>query len=233
MGILDNSTNNIILDAVLTDKGREVIAKNEGFTIVKFALGDDEVDYTNIVKYGRAVGAERIEKITPIFEAITNGNQAQKYRLISISNPNLTRLPSLSLTGDIAFSIVSLTRSTQTLANVTVSQAITQNELIPVDLIDTTYEVRVNSLFLQIDGQRPDSFDIDNTAIYNITRGAGTTTSASGGTSVTLGIRLRSIPSATFSTYASTVGTNSYIRTFIRVTGLNSGAVAEFEARIY
>jgi len=233
MGILDNSTNNIILDAVLTDKGREVIAKNEGFTIVKFALGDDEIDYTNISKYGRAVGAERIEKITPIFEALTNGNLAQKYRLVSISNPNLSRLPSLALTGDIASSVVTLTRNTQTLSNVTVTQTITQNEIIPVDLIDTTYEVKINSLFLQIDGQRPDSYDVDNTATYNITRGSGTATSASGGTTITLGVRLKPISSTTFSTYSSTVGTNSYIRTFIRVTGLNSGAVAEFEARIY
>jgi hypothetical protein len=120
-----------------------------------------------------------------------------------------------------------------TLANVTVSQTTATNETIPVDLIDTTYEVKISSLFLQIDGQRPDSFDIDNTATYNITRGAGITASASGGTSVSLGIRLKSISSTTFSTYASTVGTNSYIRTFIRVTGLNSGATTEFEARIY
>lgn len=233
MGFLDNSTNNIIIDAVLTDKGREILARNEGFTIAKFALGDDEVDYNNIKKYGRAVGAERVEKITSIFEALTNGNQAQKYRLVSISNPNLVRLPSLSLSGDIASSVVTLTRNTQTISNVTVSQAITQNEIIPVDLIDTTYEVKVNSLFLQVDGQKPDAFDIDNTATYNITRGAGTLTSASGGTTLTMAFRLKPISSSTFSSYSTTVGTNTYIRTFIRVTGLNSGAVAEFEARIY
>ena len=62
MGYLDHSTNNIIVDAVLTDIGREFLARNDGsFSIVKFAMGDDEVDYTMIRKFGRTVGKEKIE----------------------------------------------------------------------------------------------------------------------------------------------------------------------------
>ena len=54
MGWLDNSTNNIILDAVLTDFGRQALAKNNGsFNIVKYSLGDDEINYQIIKKYGR------------------------------------------------------------------------------------------------------------------------------------------------------------------------------------
>ena len=53
MGFLEHDTNNIILDAVLTDLGRQFLARNDGsFSIVKFALSDDEVDYTLIKKYG-------------------------------------------------------------------------------------------------------------------------------------------------------------------------------------
>ena len=64
MGYLDGSTNNIILDAVLTDVGRQFLARNDGsFSIHKFALGDDEVNYDVISKYGRTVGKEKIEKI--------------------------------------------------------------------------------------------------------------------------------------------------------------------------
>ena len=45
MGFLDNS-GDIILDAVLTDTGRMRLAKGDGsFKIVKFALGDDEINY--------------------------------------------------------------------------------------------------------------------------------------------------------------------------------------------
>ena len=101
MGWLNHSSNNIILDAVLTDKGREAISRNDGsFAIVKFAAGDDDVDYTIIEKFGRTVGKEKIEKNTPVFEALTNQTQALKHRMISNSNPNLIRLPTLSLTGE-------------------------------------------------------------------------------------------------------------------------------------
>ena len=42
MAFLDKTT--LIVDAVLTDKGREKLSKNE-FQIEKFALSDDEIDY--------------------------------------------------------------------------------------------------------------------------------------------------------------------------------------------
>ena len=91
MGYLDNSTNNIILDAVLTDFGRQALARNDGsFRVAKFSLGDDEVNYGIITKYGRTIGREKIEKNTPIFEAQTNANLALKYKNVSISNPFLT-----------------------------------------------------------------------------------------------------------------------------------------------
>ena len=105
MGFLDHSTNNIILDAVLTDTGRQFLSRNNGdFTLFKFALGDDEVNYTIISKYGRSVGREKIEKNTPIFEALTNQAHSQKYKLISVSNPNLIRLPRFNFSGDNASS---------------------------------------------------------------------------------------------------------------------------------
>lgn len=72
MGFLDHSTNNIIIDAVLTDTGRRLLADNQGkFRIAFFSLGDDEVDYSIIEKFGRAVGKEKIVKNTPVFEAQT------------------------------------------------------------------------------------------------------------------------------------------------------------------
>ena len=51
MGFLDHSTNNIIIDAVLTDTGRRLLADNQGkFRIAFFSLADDEVDYQVIEK---------------------------------------------------------------------------------------------------------------------------------------------------------------------------------------
>jgi hypothetical protein len=49
MGILDSTTTNVSLDVVLTIKGRELISRADGsFKISKFAIGDDEVDYSII-----------------------------------------------------------------------------------------------------------------------------------------------------------------------------------------
>ena len=46
MAFLDNS-GDIILDAVLTDYGRELLARGDGsFNITQFALGDAEIDYS-------------------------------------------------------------------------------------------------------------------------------------------------------------------------------------------
>jgi len=45
MAFLDNS-GDIILDAVLTDTGRKRMARGDGtFRVMKFALGDDEINY--------------------------------------------------------------------------------------------------------------------------------------------------------------------------------------------
>ena len=89
MGFLDHSTNNIIVDAVLTDVGREKLAaatSSENF-VASYAFADDEIDYTMIKKYGTIVGKEKIEKNTPIFEASTNAELGVKYYLSTSANP--------------------------------------------------------------------------------------------------------------------------------------------------
>ena len=44
MGFLDNST--ITVDAILTKRGREILSTGGNFRITKFALSDEEIDYT-------------------------------------------------------------------------------------------------------------------------------------------------------------------------------------------
>ena len=45
MGYLDNTS--ITVDAILTKRGRELLARGDGsFNITQFALADDEIDYT-------------------------------------------------------------------------------------------------------------------------------------------------------------------------------------------
>ncbi len=44
MGFLDNST--VTVDAILTKRGREILSQGGNFNITKFALSDEEIDYT-------------------------------------------------------------------------------------------------------------------------------------------------------------------------------------------
>jgi hypothetical protein len=86
MGYLDNSI--ITVDAILTKKGRENLAKGDGsFNIVYFALADDEIDYSlyNVNHpSGSAYYGEAIENM-PMLEAFIDGNQDVKYKLITLA----------------------------------------------------------------------------------------------------------------------------------------------------
>lgn len=99
MAFLDNS-GDIILDAVLTDTGRLRLAEGNGkFNIVKFALGDDEINYelyNGSHSNGSAYYDLEILR-TPVLEAFTNNASSMKSKLISYSSDNLLYLPSLQL----------------------------------------------------------------------------------------------------------------------------------------
>jgi len=154
MGFLDHSTNNIIVDAVLTDLGRRRLAANDGsFSVVKFALGDDEVNYEIISKFGLTVGREKIEKNTPVFEAQTSASLGLKHKLISLSSQIETVLPQL-----VNLSQSDATHSTlnilyQSNASVRLKQKISQATSVPVDLRESVYMVRASSRFLVVSTQ--------------------------------------------------------------------------------
>ena len=60
MAFLDNS-GDIILDVVLTDHGRKVLAKGDGsFQITKFAVGDEEIDYALYNSYQAGLISEYV-----------------------------------------------------------------------------------------------------------------------------------------------------------------------------
>lgn len=93
MGYL-NSTN-IFVDAILTKKGREAIARGDGsFKITQFALADDEVDYTlynPTHPSGSAFYGEAIEQL-PLLEAFPDETQVMKYKLVTLPR-GTTKLP--------------------------------------------------------------------------------------------------------------------------------------------
>lgn len=234
MGFLSNDTNNIILDMVLTDTGRKFISQNDGsFSIIKFAVADDEVDYSMIQKYGRTVGKEKIEKNTPVFEALTNPAYALKYKAISLSNPNLIRLPNIILNGsgvDSTGNTVSIGTTTTKTRQLTLQQSIGGGETsIDVELRDQAFIVELDSKFLQILSRAPDNIDFQQRASYILSR--DTTENSVGGSQVTFTIGVKSISEAQFQIYGAKYNRN-LISTFAKITGIQSGSVKEIEIQI-
>ena len=89
----------VTVDAVLTTKGRELLARNDGsFQITQFSLSDDEVDYTlynpNHIS-GSAFYGEAIENM-PVIQAFPNDTQIMRYKLATLPR-GTSRLPVISI----------------------------------------------------------------------------------------------------------------------------------------
>jgi hypothetical protein len=97
MSYLSNTS--VIVDAILTKKGRELLARNDGsFRITQFSLGDDEIDYTLYNPNhpsGSAFYGEAIEAM-PILQAYPNDNEIMKYKLITLPR-GTAKIPVLDL----------------------------------------------------------------------------------------------------------------------------------------
>lgn len=191
-------------------------------------MGDDEINYAVVGKYGRTVGSEKIEKNTPVFEALTNQATAQKYKLISVSNPNLLRLPIMALSGDANVSaltgLVTLGRNTQKTSNVTVQQTIQNETTIDVELRDQTFIIDVPNLFVQVLNNTPENVDGNQRATYILTRSPAE--NAFGGSSVQFTLSVKSLSDALFASYGTTAD-KTKIKAFMKVTGVQSGAVQD------
>ena len=104
MGYLNNSI--VTVDAILTKKGRELLARGDGsFSITQFALADDEIDY---MLYnpdhpsGSAYYGEALENM-PLLEAFPDETQVMKYKLTTLPR-GTSKLPIL----DLGFASISL-----------------------------------------------------------------------------------------------------------------------------
>jgi hypothetical protein len=104
MGYLNNSV--VTVDAILTKKGRELLARGDGsFKITQFALADDEIDYTLYNPshpLGSAFYGEAIESL-PLLEAFPDETQIMKYKLTTLPR-GTAKLPIL----DLGFSAIRL-----------------------------------------------------------------------------------------------------------------------------
>ena len=97
MGFLNNTS--VTVDAVLTKKGRELLARGQDeFKITKFALADDEVDYRlwdTAHPNGSNYYGSVIENM-PILESFVDENQIMRFKLVSLPK-NTAKLPILEV----------------------------------------------------------------------------------------------------------------------------------------
>lgn len=227
MGFLDHSTNNIIVDAVLTDIGRQALARQDGsFSIFQFALGDDEIDYDIINQYGKTVGKEKIEKNTPVFEALTNNHIALKYKLKSLPNAFLTHMPVYEIRTKDRLTTLDFDLNSDSQVK-TLAVSITTNALSNVILPgirDDHLLIEVDNLFLVLTNGSLEKRSSENIATYRLE-----TSNNNINPTANLSLGTQFLDSNTFDVYSTTSG---FIRTFIKITGARSGTSKVFEVRI-
>jgi len=206
MGFLNNSS--IIVDTILTKKGRELLARGDGsFKITQFSLSDDEIDYllyNPTHPSGSAFYGEAIENM-PLLEAFPDETQIMKYKLLTLPR-GTAKLPVL----DIGYSVVSLRQGAslaitpQTLNYLGVSTTFEAS-----GYIVTVGDVRVLSNFQGV--------GINTPAVQklNSTNTIGTNVSKTViGTTINL----------TATTVNTLFGSNTQLQTILTVVGRDSGA---------
>ena len=208
MGYLNNQV--LTVDAILTKKGRELLAKNDGsFRITQFSLADDEIDYTlynPTHPSGSAYYGEAIDNM-PLLEAFPDESQIMKYKLATLPR-GTAKLPVL----DLGYSAITMKQG----ASLAITPQ-TLNYLGNAQTFETTgYSATVSDvrLFSTFNGVGINT-DAANNANANSTTTIGTNVSA---TVIGTQINLRA------TTVNTLFGSNSSISTTITVVGLDSGA---------
>ena len=208
MGYLNNQV--VTVDAILTKKGRELLAKNDGsFRITQFALADDEIDYTlynPTNNSGSSFYGQAIDNM-PLLEAFADDSQIMKYKLATLPRGTAV-LPVL----DLGYSSISLKQGA--------SLAITPQ----------TLNYLGNASAFETSGYSATIADVRTMATFNgigIQSEAAQSQNASSTT--TLGTNVSSTVIGTqINLRATTVntlfGSNTSISTTLTVVGLDSGA---------
>lgn len=206
MGYLDNSI--VTVDAILTKKGRELLARGDGsFKITQFALSDDEIDYTLYNPdhpLGSAYYGEAIENL-PLLEAFPDETQVMKYKLTTLPR-GTAKLPILDL-GYSAITIkqgASIAITPQTLNYLGSSQTFEAG-----GYIATLADARTTNTFNGVGINTPEAERLNSTTTL------GTNVSKSViGTSINL----------TATTINTLFGTRTSLQTTLTIIGRDSGA---------
>ena len=206
MGYLNNSI--ITVDAILTKKGRELLAKGDGsFKITQFALSDDEIDYTLYNPShpsGSAFYGAAIENM-PLLEAFPDETQIMKYKLVTLPR-GTAKMPIL----DIGYTSITLKQGASLAITPQTLNYLGNNETFePSGYTCTVSDTRLFSTFNGV------GIDTDQAAALNSSTTVGTNVSK---TVIGTTINLRA------TTVNSLFGSKSSLQATITVVGRDSGA---------
>jgi hypothetical protein len=206
MSYLSNTS--VVIDAILTKKGRELLSRNDGtFRITQFSLSDDEVDYSLYNPNhpsGSAFYGEAIEAM-PILQAYPNDQEIMKYKLITLPR-GTAKLPVIDIgyTNIILKQGSSLSITPQTLNYLGASTTFEQS-----GYVATIGDVRTMSTFTGVGVNTPEA------GALNTTTTVGTNVSKTViGTTINL----------TATTVNTLFGSNTTLYTTMTITGRDSGA---------
>lgn len=221
MGFIGNS-GQVFIDTVLTDEGRERLARNDGsFAIVRWRPADDEIDYRF---WNELTGSDsKDNKIldTPVFEASTNETMALRYPLITIRNARLQFLP-IMISKPSSIALLEQTDSVGGGVDMTVSQQIPRAQtVLPAEIIDVNYQIELDNDLLYVSNSIPVSITPYGRARYTI---PGTGKTSAGGTECKFNVRVATLTKETFDVLVgASAPTPRVISTTIIVTGQQSG----------
>ena len=206
MGYLNNST--IIVDAILTKKGREALSRQDGsFNITQFALGDDEIDYTlynPTHPSGSAFYGQAIENM-PLLEAFPETTQNLRYKLVTLPR-GTAKMPVL----DVGFASITLKQGASLAITPQTLNYLGNNQVFEANGYTVTIaDVRVLNTFNGVGIQTEEAIQLNQTETL--------------GTNVS-----KTVVGTTINMTATTVntlfGSNTELNTSLQIVGRDSGA---------
>ena len=215
MGYLNNQV--VTVDAILTKKGRELLAKGDGsFNITQFALADDEVDYTlynPTHPSGSAYYGEAIENM-PLLEAFPDETQMMKYKLTTL-NRGTAKMPII----EVSYTNLSITQGGH--ENIS-PQTLNYNG--STSAVETSYTYTIS--------------DIRAFSTFNGSGGTNTAQQTTMNASETFGTNVsKTVIGTTLSMTATTVPTlfnsNDVVYTTLIIEGRDSGARIQIPVQIH
>jgi hypothetical protein len=206
MGYLNNSV--VTVDAILTNKGRELLARGDGsFRITQFALSDDEIDYTlynPTHPSGSAFYGQAIENM-PLLEAFPETTQNLRYKLVTLPR-GTAKMPIL----DVGFASITLKQGASLAITPQTLNYLGNNQVFEASGYTVTIaDVRVLNTFNGVGIQTEEATQLNQTETL--------------GTNVS-----KTVVGTTINLTATTVntlfGTSTQLDTSLQIVGRDSGA---------